>query len=63
MWQCVMLGVTSILIEFPVLVGYGWVAEQSKQVTQHRRWARWLDWLAGAFLISAGVKLALERRA
>jgi homoserine/homoserine lactone efflux protein len=63
MWQCVMLGVTSILIEFPVLVGYGWVAEQSKQVMQHRRWARWLDRLAGIFLISAGVKLALERRA
>ena len=26
------------------------------------RWARWMDRLAGVFLISAGVKLALERR-
>ncbi len=62
-WQFVLLGVTSLLIEFPVLVGYGWVAEQSKQVMQQSRWARWLDQLAGVFLITAGVKLALERRA
>lgn len=60
--QCGLLGVTSILVEFPVLVGYGWMADKSNSLVQHRRFARWLDQLAGAFLISAGIRLALERR-
>ena len=60
--QCAILGITSLLIEFPVLVGYGWIADKSKQVMHNSRWSRWVDRLAGVFLISAGVKLALERR-
>jgi len=60
--QCGILGITSIFIEFPVLMGYGWVADKSNRMIKHSRWARWMDRLAGVFLIAAGVKLALERR-
>jgi threonine/homoserine/homoserine lactone efflux protein len=61
-WQCGILGVASILVEFPVLVGYGWVAGKGHRIVQHRFFVRWLDRVAGAFLISAGIRLALERR-
>jgi homoserine/homoserine lactone efflux protein len=60
--QCAILGVTSILVEFPVLVGYGWAADRGNKIVKDGRWSRWLDRLAGAFLISIGLRLALERR-
>jgi homoserine/homoserine lactone efflux protein len=61
--QLVVLGVTSVLIELPILVAYGVLAHQGGQLLRHRRAARWMDRLAGTFLIGAGVKLALVKRA
>ncbi len=60
--QCGILGITSILVEFPVLVGYGWAADRGNRIVKGPRLSKWLDRLAGACLISIGVRLALERR-
>ena len=61
--QLVVLGVTSVFIEFPMLVGYGVLAHQGGHLLRHGRAARWIDWLAGTCLIGAGIKLAFVRRA
>jgi homoserine/homoserine lactone efflux protein len=61
--QCLLLATTSIAIELPILVGYGWLAHVGGHFIRQGRYGRWLDRLAGTFLIAAGIKLALVRRA
>jgi homoserine/homoserine lactone efflux protein len=61
--QLVVLGLTSVCIEFPILVGYGVLAHQGGHLLRHGRAAPWIDRLAGTFLIGAGIKLAFVRRA
>jgi homoserine/homoserine lactone efflux protein len=61
--QLVVLGATSVLIEFPILVGYGVLAHHGGHLLRHGRAARWIDRLAGTLLIGAGIKLAFVRRA
>jgi homoserine/homoserine lactone efflux protein len=61
--QLVVLGATSVLIEFPILVGYGVLAHHGGHLLRHGRAARWIDRLAGTLLIGAGIRLAFVRRA
>ncbi len=53
--QCVLLGVTSVVIEFPILVGYAWLAHQGgRAVDQNGRFRRRM---AGTVLIVVGILL------
>jgi threonine/homoserine/homoserine lactone efflux protein len=60
--QFLILGLASILIEFPVLLMYGWLSATSRRLLGRRFHLAWLDKIAGTFLIGAGLKLALSRR-
>jgi len=60
--QLLVLGVISVFVEFPILVGYGVLAHQGGHWLRHGRAAQWIDRLAGAFLIGAGIRLVLVRR-
>ena len=55
--QFAILGAISILIEFPVLVGYAWLAERSKKVFRDSKLQPYFNRLAGVFLIGAGLRL------
>lgn len=57
--QFLMLGIISILIEFPVLVIYGWGASTSRRIFKHHLRFAWFERIAGSLLIGAGLKLAL----
>ena len=59
--QCLVLGVVSTGVELPVLIFYGWMAERGRTMLRDRRYTRWVDRTAGAFLVGAGIKLALTR--
>lgn len=61
--QVALLGVTSILVEFVVLVGYGLIAGQAQRFAARPRFARWTERVAGSLLIGAGVGLAALQRA
>ncbi len=62
-FQLLVLGVTSVCIEFPILAGYGMLAHQGGHLLRHGRSAKWIDRFAGACLIGTGIKLAFTRRA
>lgn len=61
--QLLALGFISIFIEFPILLAYGWLAERGGSLMRQGRFAQWIDRVGGAFLIGAGVKLALTEQA
>ncbi len=60
--QFFILGVTSIVFEFPVLVAYGWVAERGRRWIPKGRFAALPDRVAGMFLIGTGIGLAAIRK-
>ena len=60
--QLALLGLTSMVIELPVLVMYGWLAHTGGYVIRQGRYGQWIDRCAGTCLIGAGVKLAFTRR-
>ena len=60
--QFVVLGLVSMAVQFPTLLLYGWLAARGGGWLKGSRYGRWLDRLAGTFLVGAGVKLALAKR-
>jgi homoserine/homoserine lactone efflux protein len=60
--QILILGATSILVEFVILAVYGMIAGQAQRFATRPRFVRWTDRVAGSLLIGAGVGLAAIRR-
>ncbi len=60
--QVAMLAITSVVVEFIVLVGYGGLAGRARRLASHARFATLTDRIAGSLLIAAGVRTATLRR-
>ena len=57
--QMTILGVTSTVLEFFILAGYGYLAARVASWTRTPRTARVLNWIAGGMLVTVGAGLAL----
>jgi homoserine/homoserine lactone efflux protein len=60
--QFLVLGITSISVEFPVLLVYGLIAERGINLIPKGRLSALPERVAGAFLIGAGIGLASMRK-
>lgn len=60
--QVAVLALTSVAIEFSVLLGYGIAAGRASVLAREPRYAKWTNRTAGVSLISAGAGLAAIRR-
>jgi len=61
--QVTILAVTSVLIEFCVLLAYGALAGRLTELAKRPRFARVANRIAGSMLIAAGIGMARLRRA
>ncbi|HUP61975.1 MAG TPA: LysE family translocator [Thermoanaerobaculia bacterium] len=57
--QMLILGVTSTILEFFILAGYGYFAGRLSLLTKSARFARRINWASGAMLVTCGAGLAL----
>ncbi|WP_315831619.1 LysE family translocator [Bradyrhizobium prioriisuperbiae] len=60
--QIVILGVTSVVLEFLALLAYSTAASRCGAAVMRSRFARWIDRMAGSCLIGAGLLTAAIRR-
>ncbi|MGB8338444.1 MAG: LysE family transporter [Burkholderiales bacterium] len=61
-WQIFIMGVTSVVLEFFILFGYGSLAGKASELARQPRYARIINKLCGVLLIGAGVGLATLRK-
>src|SRR5262249_37840332 len=61
-FQVGVLGVTSLAIEFVVLVGYGVLAGRAARLPETPPVIAWLERTAGVLLLAAGLRMAVLRR-
>jgi homoserine/homoserine lactone efflux protein len=59
-WQILVLGITSTVSEFFVLLCYGYLAEAASRRFRDPRFARWLDRASGLLLLGVAVWVALR---
>lgn len=60
--QFLILAVTSVVIEFLVLLGYGTLAGRAAVAAQRPELTRWINRVSGSLLVAAGVGLAAIRK-
>lgn len=60
--QMVWLAAGSIIPEFFILVGYGWLASRAARMAADARYARWTDRIAGAFVLGAAALIVSVTR-
>jgi threonine/homoserine/homoserine lactone efflux protein len=59
-WQVFVLGVTSVVPEFFVLLGYGWLSGAANTRLQSAHWVLWLDRIVGVMLLGVAGWVALR---
>jgi homoserine/homoserine lactone efflux protein len=60
--QFFILAVTSVVLEFFVLLGYGMLAGRAAVAAQRPELTRWINRVSGSLLVAAGVGMAALRR-
>jgi len=60
-WQVAILGMSSVVAEFFVLVSYGFLAGRASHLARQPRFMRLTDRVAGILLVGAGAGLALAK--
>ena len=56
--QFFIVGLTTIILETPILIIYGWITSNGKKIIgQNKRLTKWKDRLSGSVLISLGINL------
>jgi threonine/homoserine/homoserine lactone efflux protein len=61
--QVAILGVTSVVLEFCVLLAYGVLAGRLTTVAARPRFQTLANRVAGSLLVAAGISVAVQRRA